>query len=175
VVVWAVDGLNSYSTLFPGAPYLYEPQNRLRLVTGALQGLALTAVLLPLVNRSLGSGSQNSTSVGSPADLLWVLAGGALVVWLVSMDRPALLYPLAIASGLAIVGFAALLNLLMFESLFGHTRHALNRFATVPICIALAMGELAQWVGAPYRNPIWLGPLSPLRRETFFAALRLAY
>ena len=143
VAVWAMDGLNSYLTLFPGAPYLYEPQNRLRLVTGALQGLALAAVLLPMVNRSLGSGTENLSSVGSPADLLWLLAGGALLVWLVSMDRPALLYPLAIASGLAIVGFAALLNLLMFESLFGHTRHVLTRFATVTMCIALAMGELA--------------------------------
>lgn len=143
VAVWAMDGLNSYLTLFPGAPYLYEPQNRLRLVTGVLQGLALAAVLLPMVNRSLGSRTENLSSVGSPADLLWLLAGGALLVWLVSMDHPALLYPLALTSGLAIVGFAALLNLLMFESLFGHKRYALTRFATITVCIALAVGELA--------------------------------
>jgi uncharacterized membrane protein len=143
VVVWALDGLNSYLTLFPGAPYLYEPQNRLRLATGALQGLALAAVFLPLVNRSLGSETENLTSVGSAADLLWLLAGGVLLFWLMSMDRPALLYPLAIASGLAIVGFAALLNLLIFESFFGHTRYALTRSATTIVCIAFAMGELA--------------------------------
>ncbi len=47
LLAWAVDGFNSFLTLIPGLPYLYEPRNLLRLVTGTLEGLALAAVLLP--------------------------------------------------------------------------------------------------------------------------------
>ena len=45
--LWGFDGLNSYLTFFPGAPHLYEPRNWLRLTTGLLNGLALSALILP--------------------------------------------------------------------------------------------------------------------------------
>ena len=52
-------------------------------------------------------------------DLLWLLSGGAFVVLLINSDQPILLYPLAIASGLAVVALATLVNLLLLESRLG--------------------------------------------------------
>ena len=50
IASWALDGFNSFLTLIPGAPYVYEPHNTLRLVTGMLNGLALATLIHPLFN-----------------------------------------------------------------------------------------------------------------------------
>ena len=48
-LLWAADGLNSYLALI-GGPHLYEPQNWLRLSTGALNGLTMSALVYPVSN-----------------------------------------------------------------------------------------------------------------------------
>ncbi len=145
ITLWAVDGLNSYLTLFPGLPHLYEPTNHLRLLTGTLQGLALAAIGLPLVNRAFRGGTV-PPSVATPADLLWLLATGAAVAWLVSRDAPALLYPLALVSGLSVVGAVTLLNALFLLTLANsRVRSFLPRGPVVRLLLsaALALTELA--------------------------------
>ena len=47
LVLWAVDGLNSYLA-FLNLPHAYTPRNALRLLTGLLQGTALVAFFWPL-------------------------------------------------------------------------------------------------------------------------------
>lgn len=51
-VAWGADGLNSYLA-FLGMPHLYLPTNLLRLLTGTLQGLALTLVVWPFAAYAL--------------------------------------------------------------------------------------------------------------------------
>ncbi len=143
VAVWAIDGFNSWLTLFPGAPHLYEPRNALRLVTGTAQGIALAAIMLPLVNRSLRARPAETPTVEHIPDLLWLLAGGALVITIVSSARPLLLYPLAVASGLAVVALATLVNLLLLESVSERVRRSPARLTIVTWSVALALGELA--------------------------------
>lgn len=143
VAVWAVDGLNSYLTLFPGIPHLYEPSNSLRLVTGILQGITLAVVLLPLANRSLARRVGPQSSVRGVVDMLWLLAGAALLFWLLTTDRAVLLYPLAIISGLAVLALAALLNLLILSGLFERSGISPTGLKPALICIALAASELA--------------------------------
>ena len=53
LAVWAFDGLNSYLTFFPGLPHLYEPKNILRVTTGAMQGVALIALVWPFYNAGM--------------------------------------------------------------------------------------------------------------------------
>ena len=50
IVLWGIDGLNSFLTLIPNAPHLYEPHNLWRLITGILQGLALSIIVYPVFN-----------------------------------------------------------------------------------------------------------------------------
>ena len=159
VLIWAIDGFNSYLTFFPGAPHLYEPRNTLRLITGTGQGLALVAIMLPLVNRSLRSNPTETPSVDTIPDLLWLLAGGAAIVLLIGSDQPALLYPLAIASGLAVVALATLVNYLLLEILAEQTTRSPDRLTLVACSIALALGELVAIGIARAALEAQLGPL----------------
>jgi uncharacterized membrane protein len=163
LVAWAVDGLNSFLSSFPGAPHLYEPQNLLRLATGTLEGLAIAAVMLPAFNRSLWARPGLIPSVGRWQDLAWVLAAGALVAGLVISAPPVLLYPLAILSGLAVVILLGAVNsMFVLVALRRDGRLAGRNEAWQPMLLglALAMGELAviglaravieAWLGSPW-------------------------
>ena len=79
MLAWAVDGTNSFLALME-LPHLYEPSNRLRLVTGALEGIVIAAVLLPALNMTLWRQPGPQRSIGNWRDLAWLLAGGGLVV-----------------------------------------------------------------------------------------------
>jgi uncharacterized membrane protein len=48
LLLFAVDGINSYLHFFPGAPGLYPSQNWLRLASGTGVGLGIAAVLMPV-------------------------------------------------------------------------------------------------------------------------------
>ena len=52
MLLWALDGLNSFLALM-GLPHLYAPSNLLRLITGALEGITIAAILLPAINITL--------------------------------------------------------------------------------------------------------------------------
>jgi uncharacterized membrane protein len=96
--VWAFDGLNSYLTLFPGLPHLYEPSNLLRVTTGGLQGVALIALALPFFNITLWAEPEARPTIGRWRELVLLVALVAGIVALVSSELPILLYPLALAS-----------------------------------------------------------------------------
>ena len=53
LVLTGLDGLNSYLAFFPTLPHLYEPNNVLRLLAGALEGIALAGFLLPALHLTL--------------------------------------------------------------------------------------------------------------------------
>ena len=155
LLIWAVDGANSFLTLFPGLPHLYEPRNLLRLVTGTLEGLAIAAFLLPAFNGTVwaplhAAGAPTEVaagqSVGGWRDMVWLLVGGAIVVGLVSSELEFLLYPLALASGVMIVGLVGALNgmvVLMVLHRDGQTLRWREAIAPLLAGLALAMIELA--------------------------------
>jgi uncharacterized membrane protein len=51
--LWAADGLNSYMATIVRGPHLYEPLHELRLATGALNGLMMSALVYPAFNVTL--------------------------------------------------------------------------------------------------------------------------
>jgi uncharacterized membrane protein len=53
VGLWAVDGFNSLVQLVIGKPWLYEPRNSLRLITGMGTGLAVSVLLYPIYHYSM--------------------------------------------------------------------------------------------------------------------------
>ncbi len=103
-LIWAVDGLNSYMTLIPNAPHLYEPNNLLRLMTGMLIGVGLGTMVYATFNQSVWREWNTGPVLRSFVDLAFLLLIEIGVMALVLTEIPLLLYPLAIISTLAVVG-----------------------------------------------------------------------
>jgi uncharacterized membrane protein len=110
LLVWAVDGLNSYLSYFPGLPYLYAPGNALRLATGTLQGLVLASVLYPTFNFTVWREPEARPAIGSLRELLALVAGAAVLVITVQAEPGFLFYPLTVLSLLAVLTMLTLVN-----------------------------------------------------------------
>ncbi len=103
VMAFAIDGVNSFLSLIPAAPHLYEPQNWLRLLTGTGMGLVIAAALYPGFNQAVWMKADDRPSLGSWKKLS-LLVGFALVLdLLVLSENPLVLYPLAILSAVGVL------------------------------------------------------------------------
>ncbi len=94
-LLWAADGFNSYMTLL-GAPHLYEPRNWLRLTTGALQGLAMSAFVYPVFNFTLWREPAPERTIRNLGELGLLVLLEIGMVGLVLTEWDLLLYPLAL-------------------------------------------------------------------------------
>jgi len=102
ILLWAGDGLNSYMELVGGS-HLYEPQNWLRLSTGSLNGLAMSALVYPVFNFTLWRNPSTERTIRGIKDLgVLVLMEAGLVV-LVIVRWPPLLYPLVVLSAAGVL------------------------------------------------------------------------
>jgi uncharacterized membrane protein len=143
IFVMGVDGLNSYVDLMRGAPLFYEPRNELRLVTGALNGLALGALLWPMVNFSLWRDPQPGPVIRNGRDLGILLLMEAGMVALVLTGWPALLYPLALASALGVLSMLTLTMTVLVVIIAGReNRYERWRDALTPLLVGLVMAFL---------------------------------
>jgi len=106
----AVDGFNSYLHFFPTMPHLYQPSNLLRLITGMLNGLALSQIVLPVFNFTLWEGGENRPVLRRLCDLGLLLIPAAGLVYLVQTQAAFLLYPVAIVSVLGVLIMLTLVN-----------------------------------------------------------------
>ncbi|HUX75960.1 MAG TPA: DUF2085 domain-containing protein [Anaerolineae bacterium] len=109
MLLWAVDGLNSYLALVNG-PHLYEPQNWLRLSTGALNGLTMSALVYPVLNFTLWRHSASEPAIRDLRDLGVLLLLEAGVVGLVLTRWSFLLYPLALLSASGVLALLTSVN-----------------------------------------------------------------
>ena len=162
LAAWAVDGLNSFLTLFPGLPHLYEPNNLLRLVTGALEGLVIAAFIVPVLSLALWAAPDPARSVGSWADLAWLLAGGGAVAGLVHSEWGPLLYPLALVSGITVLLLLGLVNAMLALIVLrreGRAHRWQDAIAPLLLGLALALVELALIGLARAALTARLGPL----------------
>lgn len=107
--VWGMDGLNSYLVLL-GSLHLYAPHHLLRVLTGCLNGLALSAVVWPVFNFTLWRRPdaqpvvQNLRELGGLVAVAWA---AALVVY---AEPDFLLYPVALVSALGSLLMLMLVN-----------------------------------------------------------------
>ncbi|MBI5054933.1 MAG: DUF2085 domain-containing protein, partial [Chloroflexi bacterium] len=91
IVIMGVDGVNSYMTLIPRMPYLYQPQNWLRLVTGTLNGVAIANLFFPMFTQTLWDDWRDEAGIQSFRELgLIVLAAAVLIVLVLSGNEIAL-------------------------------------------------------------------------------------
>ena len=110
IVLWGIDGLNSFLSLLPNVPQLYEPHNLLRLTTGVLQGLALSIIVYPVLNFVLWKEANTERVIRNWRELGYLLIPAALLVWIVQTQASFLLYPVAALSILGVLVMLTLVN-----------------------------------------------------------------
>ncbi len=110
IILWGVDGLNSFLTLFPNAPHLYQPHNLLRLITGTLQGLALSIIVFPIFNFILWKKANANRVLRDWRELGYFLIPAALLIWIVQTQAGFLLYPVAVLSIVGVVVMLTIVN-----------------------------------------------------------------
>lgn len=112
----ALDGANSYLTLFPGYTAVYDPHNTLRLITGVLAGLALINVFVPMFNSAVWAGRKGVRSLDHLADLGVMLIVGGVAVALVLSERPLILWVLGMVSAAGVVVLLSMVGAVLFLS-----------------------------------------------------------
>jgi uncharacterized membrane protein len=145
IAVWALDGVNSYLTLFPGAPRLYEPHNILRTTTGAMQGVALISLVLPFFNVTLWAQPSPQPTIRSLREVLLLIGLVALIVAAVGSEWAPLLYPLALLSVAGTLLMLALVNTMLVTLLLKRDGRVNGWRDALPLLaagLALALVEL---------------------------------
>ena len=106
-LAFAIDGSNSYLYLLKQTaqgsldkiPNLYVPNNTLRLFTGSGMGIALAAVLFPIINQTLWREPDNRPALEWKS--FGILVGSIIIInLLILTDSPIILYPIAYLSAL---------------------------------------------------------------------------
>ncbi len=124
IAVMGADGLNSTFKDF-GAPYLYEPDNRLRLATGLLMGTTVGVVLGYLLNVTLWSRASETPLLAGWRELGGLLLLEGAFFLLILSGWGALYLPVALALVGGAVGAVTALALTFLVLLYGRE----NRFA----------------------------------------------
>lgn len=155
VMAWGLDGLNSYMSFFSGLPHLYEPQNLLRLITGTLTGLAMSILLLPVVNFTLWREPQAVPAVPGVRALLPLLAAGAAAVVVVHANVAALRVPIALLETLGVLGMLSLINGTILVIILRRERRAAGWRDALPFYLWGAVMSLAE-IGAIDLLRAWL-------------------
>ena len=143
ILSMGVDGINSYLSFFPNVPHLYEPQNWLRLTTGTLEGLALSAFVFPVLNYSLWHDAVNTPALRSFKELGVMVAIGVVIIVLVLLELPPLLYPLAILSTLGVMLMLGSVNTMIVLALTRREGYARTwQQAVLPMATGVAFAFL---------------------------------
>ncbi|HIC93342.1 MAG TPA: DUF2085 domain-containing protein [Anaerolineae bacterium] len=152
VALMGLDGLNSYLDLL-GLPHLYEPHNALRLATGVLCGLALSAIVCPIFNLTLWKAASKERAIRNCKEVGLLLAPAAPLIWIVQAGVGPLLYPIAISSILGVLAALTTVNAVLVLILTRRQGRATSwRHALPPLGLGLmaAFLELAV-MGALHR------------------------
>lgn len=141
-LAWAADGVNSYLD-FLGFRTLYSPSNWLRLTTGALNGLSLSLLIVPLFSFTAWDGFNRERVVRDWREFGALLVqAGAFVVLLLS-GFTALMTPLLAIALAGVVGALSLINgMLVIIAL--HRENLLSTWgkACRPLLLGMVLGLL---------------------------------
>jgi uncharacterized membrane protein len=111
--IMGVDGLNSYLTLIPGMPHLYEPHNFLRVLTGSLNGLALSNIVWPVFGFTFWRKPTPEPPLRGWRELLVLLLADLAVAIIAYAEIPWLYYPIAILTTLGVLAMLGIVNVLI--------------------------------------------------------------
>jgi uncharacterized membrane protein len=169
-LAFAIDGTNSYVYLLKltsaGAldhiPNLYVPNNTLRLFTGSGMGIALAAVLFPVVNQTIWRNLDDRPALDwKPLGIL--VAVIAAVNLLILTDSVFVLYPIAFISALGTLSLLVMVFMILWiiimkqDNAFDHPAQLWLAFAsglTLALLLILSIDLLrlqftGTWSGFP--------------------------
>ncbi|MCX8062316.1 MAG: DUF2085 domain-containing protein [Anaerolineales bacterium] len=125
VLAFAVDGINSYLTLFPRMPSLYSPQHTLRLITGTGMGLVISAMLYPAFQQTIWQEVSQEAAIKNLRQLFILFLLTAGVDGLVLTQNPFWLYPLALISAGGVLTLLTMIYTMLWVIVLRHE----NRYA----------------------------------------------
>lgn len=153
--VMGIDGLNSYMTLFPGLPHLYEPSNTLRTVTGTLNGLALAGLVYPTFNQTVWKGWEVRRGIQNFRELGGLVLLAAGVAGMVLTENPLLLYPLALLSAAGVLLVLTMVDSMLILLILRRENRAERwRDLLLPVFLGLTVAVLQ--IGAVDLVRYWL-------------------
>jgi uncharacterized membrane protein len=155
-VAFGVDGSNSYLYLLKQTggsgspldqiPNLYIPNHTLRLFTGSGMGIALAAMLYPVINQTLWKQVDDRHALGWK-ELGILVAGIVIINLLILTDSPIVLYPIAYISALGTLSLLVLVFGLLWiilmkqDNTFEHPRQLWLAFASgLTLALILVLG-----------------------------------
>lgn len=127
VLAFAVDGLNSFLSLFPSAPSLYTPNNTLRLLTGSGMGLVIAVMLFPAFNQTVWADWDSRPVLDGLRSLALLLLLVLLLDFVVWTENPLVLYPLALVSAGGVLVLLTMVYSMLWLMVLRHE----NRFERV--------------------------------------------
>jgi uncharacterized membrane protein len=138
-LLWMADGVNSYLALV-GGPHLYEPRNTFRLITGALNGITMSALVYPVFNISLWRRPAGEAALRNLPDLGVLLLLEAALIGVVLSRQDFMLYPLTLLSAAGVLTLLTSVNTVIALILAGRDNSIGNwRQAVVPISVGLIL------------------------------------
>jgi uncharacterized membrane protein len=137
--IWGLDGLNSYLTLL-GGPHLYEPHHLLRVMTGSLNGLALSSLVWPVFNLSLWKETDARPAIQNLRQLGGTVAVAGAAALVVYSEPDLLLYPVALVSALGSLLMLTMVNSILVLVIMRQESVAVTwRDAVLPMTLGLAL------------------------------------
>lgn len=118
VLLFAIDGLNSFYSLFSDSPGLYQPNNTLRLLTGTGMGLAIAVALFPAFNATVWRlvDPRPAFLYFRSFAIMGLIAVGLNV--LILLENPIILYPLALVSAAGVLVLLTLVYAMVLMMVF---------------------------------------------------------
>lgn len=102
-LLFVIDGVNSFTDIFPGIPQLYAPMNWLRLITGTMLGILIPAALIPVFHQTVWTEVDSTPIINTWLDLLQVLAIALALALAALSGNILLLYPVAFISSATVL------------------------------------------------------------------------
>lgn len=146
VAGFAVDGLNSYLHLFPGAPSLYQPSNLGRLLTGSGMGLVVASAIYPAFNQTAWKSLNMAPAIDGWRPLGVMILLTLLMDYLVWIENPLLLFFFALVGSLGVLALLTMIYAVFWLMLLKSDNKA-ERFADLAIPLALGFGTAIVQIG----------------------------
>jgi hypothetical protein len=163
VGIMGVDGFNAFFKDIH-APYLYEPDNRLRLLTGTLCGFAVAMLVLPILNYTLWRDGDLRPLVPSWKAFFGLIGAGLIFDAIVLTGWGFLLYPVSLLSVGGVLLLVVAINLLVVLSILrreGRSNTWLDLAGPGAVAAGFALAELLFLAGFRFWAEAALG-ITPL-------------
>ncbi len=122
-LAWVLDGVNSFLMLVPGVSSVYVTQNWTRLVTGTGMGLAISAFLLPSFIQTMFKDWRDESGFGNWKQLLGVFLAAAVLDFLILLEVPWILFPLAVIGSGGVVVLLVMVYSMVLVMIFKKENH----------------------------------------------------